>query len=125
MALDDAGDVEDFIIRPGGNLEKFSQGSMALSTHPNDTLVGGTNLFQETTNRISNMSNQMTTNTMGGTNTETINVKVSFEKPLRMSLDGQLSNMKLTPKQVERAMEGSGFIQNLVSKTFQADGPTG
>ncbi len=42
-----------------------------------------------------------------------------------MSLDGQLSNLKLTPRQVERAMEGTGFIQSLVNKTFQADGPVG
>ena len=115
----------DFIIRPGGHLKTFSEGSMALATHPEDTLIGGTNLFQETTNRISNMSNNMTTNTAGGSNTKNINVKVSFDKPLTMSLDGQLSNLKLTARQVERAMEGTGFIQSLVNKTFQADGPVG
>ena len=115
----------DFVIRPGGDLRRFSEGSLSLATNPKDTILGGTNLFQETTNRISNMSNLMTTNNMGGRNTETINVRVSFDKPLSMSLDGQLSNMKLSARQVERAMEGTGFIQSLLNKTFQANGPVG
>ena len=67
----------------------------------------------------------MTTNNTGGRNTDTINVRVSFDKPLTMSLDGQLSNMKLSARQVERAMESTGFIQNLMNKTFQANGPVG
>mgnify|MGYP003651230639 CR=1 FL=1 len=117
--------ANDFVIRPGGSLEKFSEGSVSLTTNPNDTIVGGTNLFQETTNRISNMSNLMTTNNTGGRNTDTINVRVSFDKPLTMSLDGQLSNMKLSARQVERAMESTGFIQSLMNKTFQANGPVG
>ncbi len=123
--LDNPSNANDFVIRPGGDLRRFSEGSLSLATNPKDTIVGGTNLFQETTNRISNMSNLMTTNNMGGRNTDTINVRVSFDKPLTMSLDGQLSNMKLSASQVERAMESTGFIQNLINKTFQANGPVG
>ena len=123
--LDNPTTGNDFVIRPGGDLRRFSEGSLSLATNPKDTIVGGTNLFQETTNRISNMSNLMTTNNMGGRNTDTINVRVSFDKPLTMSLDGQLSNMKLSASQVERAMESTGFIQNLINKTFQANGPVG
>ena len=79
--------IHDFSIIQG-NLSKFPKGE--LNINPADTVIGGTNLFQETNNRISNMSNLMTNNTNMGGGGRDVTVKVSFDKPLTMSLDGEI-----------------------------------